>query len=120
MIGDSKGAFYHDEFHEQAAPWMIHPKDDIEDGKSLIQSTVDKATKDVPPNMDVDMVRNPMELFPDTNPKDLMHPDALMSNPDIRNDPNIVINDKGDIVDYDRDPLLKFEWGVPDLPVRKR
>lgn len=29
-IGSSKGAFYHDEFHEEAAPWMIHPKDDIE------------------------------------------------------------------------------------------
>lgn len=30
-IGTSKGAFFHDEFHEEAAPWMIHPKDDIDD-----------------------------------------------------------------------------------------
>jgi hypothetical protein len=35
-IGDSKGAFFHDEFHEQAAPWMIHPKDEDSQDNNVI------------------------------------------------------------------------------------
>lgn len=40
-IGSSKGAFYHDEFHEEAAPWMIHPKDEDSKDNNVIDPEVD-------------------------------------------------------------------------------
>lgn len=48
---------------------------------------------------DSDMVRSPLEL-PETNPNDVVTVDTFLGTPIVGDDPNIIINDSGAIVDY--------------------
>ena len=49
-IGDSKGAFYEDEFRQVAAPWFLSPEMDrkmvVDPGKMMVDKELDKAELD--------------------------------------------------------------------------
>ena len=115
-IGTSLGGFYEDEHHFQSKAFR--------EEKSDIKSAVDSAVKDTDLNVDADLIRLPLEVSPETNPRDEMTPDYMQKSKQSaeweRENPDVIFNDQGQVVDYSvRGNPFKYETPLnPDEEVQ--
>lgn len=113
-IGTSLGAYYDDEHHRAAAEWDMKYDENEAKNRFPMRERIDKEFQGQS-ELDQDLIRNPIEVSPDTNPRDAMTPEKLMEQNMIVKDPGNVYNDAGDIVDW-KPP---GSWGEPDLPIMR-